>query len=61
MSGNVPVPVILSGGMGELDHMVSALKQGKADAVAIAHMLHYGLTTIDDLRACLRENGIATR
>lgn len=57
----VPVPVILSGGMGNKDHVLDAILQGKASAVAIAHMLHYKKVRIDELRNYLREHSIPTR
>jgi len=37
----VPIPVIASGGMGTLEHMVEVVQKGKADAVAMADVLHY--------------------
>jgi len=37
----VPIPVIASGGMGTLEHMVEVVQKGKADAVAMADALHY--------------------
>jgi cyclase len=47
---NVSIPVIASGGMGELKHFSDAVLQGGADAVAMAHVLHYGLVTVDEVR-----------
>ena len=44
-------PVILCGGMGTLDHFEQAVEQGGADAVAIAHVLHYNKIPLSDLRA----------
>lgn len=61
VSSIVPIPVILSGGMGKAEDVVEAITRGRADAVAIAHMLHYKKTTVHDLRACLREHSIGAR
>lgn len=56
----VPVPVIASGGMGKLDHVVSAVREG-ADAVAMADILHYGRSIVGDIRATARAAGINVR
>jgi cyclase len=47
---NVPVPVTASGGMGSLEHLRTVLVDGKADAVAVASALHYGLVSFDQIR-----------
>lgn len=51
ISEAVSVPVIASGGMGKVEHMVDAAKLGKADAIAMADVLHYNRLTIDDIRS----------
>jgi cyclase len=56
----VPVPVIASGGAGELDHLVDALRAG-ADAVLCASIFHYGRYTMDDVKRHLAAAGIAVR
>jgi cyclase len=61
VSDAVPVPVIASGGMGAPEHLLAVLEEGRADAVAIAHVLHFRQMTVADLRATLRAAGIATR
>ena len=50
---NVPVPVTASGGCGSLEHLRSVLVEGKADAVAVGSMLHYGKTTFEEMRAAV--------
>ena len=50
VSAVVPIPVIASGGMGSIEHMVEAYTHG-ADAIAIADMLHYGRATLPEIRA----------
>ena len=46
----VDLPVIASGGMGELSHLVSVVNEGSVDAVAMAHVLHYGIYSPKDIR-----------
>jgi cyclase len=57
----VTVPVIASGGYGESRHLAEAVHEGRADALAFADALHYGRTTIDDLRRHAREAGVPVR
>ena len=61
VTGEIGVPVIASGGMGRPEHLVDAVQQGQADAVAMADILHYGRATIGDIRAAAREAGIEVR
>ncbi len=57
----VPVPVIASGGAGELDHLVAAVNEGHADAVLCASIFHYGRHTIAEAKARMAEAGIPVR
>ena len=57
----VPVPVIASGGMGQLAHVARVVLEGAADAVAMADMLHYGRTTVGEIRSAARAAGLAVR
>lgn len=57
----VPVPVIASGGMGHPDHLLSAIRDGRADAVAMADALHYDRLTLAALRETARSNGVPVR
>jgi cyclase len=52
--------VIASGGAGELDHLVQALRAG-ADAVLCASIFHYGRYTVDDVKRHLAAAGVPTR
>ena len=61
ISGAVPVPVIASGGAGELDHLYQALDQGKADAVLAASIFHFGTFTISQAKEYLKGKGIPVR
>lgn len=53
----VDVPVIASGGMGRLEDALSVVKHGGADAVAMAHVLHYKLLSLRQIRDFMNENG----
>ena len=57
----VPVPVIASGGMGKVEHLTAVVEQGGADAVAMAHVLHYGEIGLDQIRRRCLEAGLAVR
>ena len=61
VSTAVGIPVIASGGMGTPDHLVAAVREGCADAVAVADMLHYGRATMRDLHAGARAAGLPVR
>jgi cyclase len=60
VSDAVGVPVIASGGAGELEHLVQALQAG-ADAVLCASIFHYGHYTVAEAKAHLAAAGIAVR
>ena len=57
----VSIPVVASGGMGCMDDFVEAVEPGGASAVAMAHVLHYGKLTVQDVRAAALEKGIGVR
>jgi len=57
----VTIPVIASGGMGSIEHLFSAVEQGGADAVAMAHVLHYEALKLADIRRQSRERGFMVR
>ena len=61
ISEAVPVPVIASGGAGELEHLYQALDEGKADAVLAASIFHFGTFTIDQAKAYLKSKGVPVR
>ena len=61
VSEAVTVPVIASGGAGELSHLKDALDEGKADAVLAASIFHFGKFSIAETKKYLRENGIPVR
>lgn len=57
----VNVPVIASGGVGNLDHLVEGVTQGKADAVLAASIFHFGEYTIEQAKQRMRAAGIEVR
>ena len=57
----VDVPVIASGGAGNLDHLVDAVEQGRADAVLCASIFHYGQYTVGEAKQRMRDAGIPVR
>ncbi|PJZ86310.1 imidazole glycerol phosphate synthase subunit HisF [Leptospira harrisiae] len=57
----VSVPVIASGGMGIPEHLVDVIRDGEADAVAMADILHYGRSSIGELRETATKAGIEVR
>ncbi|MDQ6618802.1 MAG: imidazole glycerol phosphate synthase cyclase subunit, partial [Pseudomonadota bacterium] len=57
----VEVPVIASGGVGTLDHLVRGILDGRADAVLAASIFHYGEFTIGEAKAAMRAAGIEVR
>ena len=57
----VPVPVIASGGVGTLQHLVDGVEQGHANAVLAASIFHFGTHTIGDARAALAAAGLPVR
>ena len=61
ISDNVSVPVIASGGAGNLSHLYDALYVGNADAVLAASIFHYGANSISDAKRYLAKRGIAIR
>ncbi|MCA3238521.1 MAG: imidazole glycerol phosphate synthase subunit HisF [Curvibacter sp.] len=61
VSDAVGVPVIASGGVGSLDHLVEGVKKGGADAVLAASIFHYGEYTIAQAKARMAQAGIPVR
>ena len=55
------IPVIASGGAGKLNQIYDAVKKGKADAVLLASLLHYGEYTIPQIKSYLKKKGVCVR
>ena len=58
VSDAVGVPVIASGGVGNLDHLADGVQQGGADAVLAASIFHYGEYTVAQAKALMAQRGI---
>ncbi|NNC73851.1 MAG: imidazole glycerol phosphate synthase subunit HisF [Sphingomonadaceae bacterium] len=61
IADRVTVPVVASGGVGSLDHLVAGVIEGHASAVLAASIFHFGTHSIAEARAKLAENGIPVR
>lgn len=61
ISESVGVPVVASGGAGNLQHMADVLLEGKADAVLAASIFHFGTYTVGDVKQFLAGQGIPVR
>jgi cyclase len=58
---SVPVPVIASGGVGNLQHLVDGIKQGGADAVLAASIFQFAEYTVGEAKQYMRDQGIEVR
>lgn len=58
---SVRVPVIASGGCGDIDHIVEVLTKGEADAALAASIFHYGEHTVEDVKRVLASQGVHVR
>jgi imidazole glycerol-phosphate synthase subunit HisF len=61
VSSAVPIPVIASGGMGNIGHLKTVITEGMADAVAVADVLHYGKMSVGEIRQGAAEREINVR
>ena len=61
IADSVPVPVIASGGVGTLDHLVEGVRDGHATAVLAASIFHFGTFTISQAKTHMAERGIPMR
>jgi cyclase len=61
ISENVNIPVIASGGAGDIDHIYDVLTKGKADAALVASIVHYGTYTIKQIKDELDARGVKVR
>ncbi len=61
IADSVPVPVIASGGVGELAHLVEGVVEGHASAVLAASIFHFGTYTIADAKAFMKRAGVPVR
>jgi len=61
VSDAVPVPVIASGGVGNLQHLADGIVDGRADAVLAASIFHYGEHTVGEVKRFMADQGISVR
>ena len=61
ISDAVDVPIIASGGVGNLDHLVEGVKQGGADAVLAASIFHFGEYSVNQAKHYMADHGIEVR
>jgi cyclase len=61
VTDEVAVPVIASGGMGKAEDLLAAVNDGHADAVAMADILHYGRSTVGEIRSVALGSGFGVR
>ena len=61
VSEAVSVPVIASGGVGTLDHLREGVVEGRADAVLVASLFHFGQHTVPEAKRYLHEHGVPVR
>ncbi|MDH7498297.1 MAG: imidazole glycerol phosphate synthase subunit HisF [Syntrophomonadaceae bacterium] len=61
VSEAVRIPVIASGGAGNLEHLYQGLVEGKADAVLVASIFHYREYTVREAKEYLKQRGVAVR
>lgn len=61
VSSAVDIPIIASGGVGNLQHLVDGIKIGQADAVLAASIFHFGEYTIGQAKQYMRDHGILVR
>jgi imidazole glycerol-phosphate synthase subunit HisF len=57
----VDIPVIASGGVGNLQHLTEGITLGRADAVLAASIFHYGEFTVGEAKAYMAARGIEVR
>ena len=61
VSTAVNIPVVASGGVGCVDHLIEGVVEGKADAVLAASIFHYGEVTIHEVKQEMYKSGIEVR
>ncbi len=61
LSETLDIPIIASGGAGNIEHMYDAFTRGRADAALAASIFHFGEYTIGDAKEYLRKKGVAVR
>ena len=61
VADSITIPVIASGGVGTLDHLVDGIRDGHATAVLAASIFHFGTYTISEAKTYMAAAGVAVR
>ena len=61
IADSVPVPVVASGGVGSLDHLVEGVREGHASAVLAASIFHFGEHSVREAKQYMARAGLAMR
>ena len=61
ISRSVNIPVIASGGAGNIEHLLEGIEKGEADAVLCASIFHYGEYSIEEAKSYLKSKGVSIR
>ncbi|NBD32899.1 MAG: imidazole glycerol phosphate synthase subunit HisF [Cyanobacteria bacterium] len=61
ISEAVTIPIVASGGAGNVRHICEAFTKGKAEAALLASLLHYGQLTVTEIKQYLRQQGVQVR
>jgi len=61
VSARIPIPLIASGGVGNLDHLVDGVTEGRADAVLAASIFHFSEYSIQEAKTHMAQHGIEVR
>ena len=61
VSNLISIPLVASGGVGNLEHIYEGLTQGKADAALAASIFHYREFTVNDVKTYLKNKGVSVR
>jgi cyclase len=61
VSSSVSIPIIASGGVGTLQHLVDGIKKGGAEAVLAASIFHYSEFTVQEAKQAMLESGLEVR
>ncbi len=61
ISRAVTIPVVASGGAGKPEHLLTVFRDADADAALVASMVHYGTSSIAEIKSFLASNGVRVR
>ena len=61
VSSSIDIPVIASGGVGNLQHLIDGIREGGAEAVLAASIFHFSEFTIQEAKEAMKASGIVVR